>query len=208
MARFDGKVVVVTGAASGIGKATAMRIRASDGAAVACLDVNGSGPRPPRSRDSRRGRQAGWFGCDVSEAADVEKAIARVVADLGAPSVCCNVAGIGKFALVRGAAGRRVPQDHRREPRGDVRRVAGLPAASDRERRLHRQRVVERRALRSAVQRRVLRVEGRGLAADVAMAVEFNRRGVRAQRGRAWRASTRRSPRTSASSKAAIPRST
>jgi len=97
MARFEGKVVVVTGAASGIGKATAMRF-AADGAKVACLDVNEIGAEATAIAIHAEAGYARWFRCDVSDAADVDRAIAEVVADLGPPTACCNVAGIGKFA--------------------------------------------------------------------------------------------------------------
>ena len=63
--RFDGRVVIVTGSASGIGQATAQRF-ASEGATVVCADINESGAkatatdqvggaehRPRRERPSR-----------------------------------------------------------------------------------------------------------------------------------------------------------
>ena len=97
MGRFDDRVVVVTGAASGIGKATAQRFGA-EGAIVACLDLNSIGAEATAREihlDSGRARP---YHCDVSDAADVDTVINRVVNDLGAPSVCANVAGIGNFA--------------------------------------------------------------------------------------------------------------
>jgi NAD(P)-dependent dehydrogenase (short-subunit alcohol dehydrogenase family) len=97
MGRFDDRVVVITGAASGIGKATALRFGA-DGAVVACIDQNEIGAEATaREIHLASGRSAG-FRCDVSDATAVDAVITQVAADLGAPSVCCNVAGIGKFA--------------------------------------------------------------------------------------------------------------
>jgi NAD(P)-dependent dehydrogenase (short-subunit alcohol dehydrogenase family) len=95
--RFDGKVALVTGAASGIGKATALRFGA-EGAAVACLDVNEIGAEATAIEIHGAEGRAAWFRCDVTDPAAVEQAVAAVVAELGPPDVCCNIAGIGKFA--------------------------------------------------------------------------------------------------------------
>jgi NAD(P)-dependent dehydrogenase (short-subunit alcohol dehydrogenase family) len=95
--RFDDRVVVVTGAASGIGKATARRFGA-EGAIVACLDLNPIGAEATAREIHLDPGRARPYHCDVSEAADVDAVISQVAHDLGAPSVCANVAGIGKFA--------------------------------------------------------------------------------------------------------------
>lgn len=97
MGRFDDRVVVVTGAASGIGQATA-RLFGAEGAAVACLDVNDIGATATAREIHLAQGRAHSFRCDVSDAASVDTAIAAVVDQLGPPSVCCNIAGIGKFA--------------------------------------------------------------------------------------------------------------
>jgi len=95
--RFDDRVVVVTGAASGIGQATARRF-GDEGAVVACLDVNTIGAEATAVLIHADAGRARPYHCDVSDAAAVDDAIGRVVDELGPPSVCCNVAGIGKFA--------------------------------------------------------------------------------------------------------------
>lgn len=97
VSRFEGKVVLVTGAASGIGKATATRF-ATEGASVACLDVNVIGAEATCISIHGGGGQARWYRCDVTDASEVERVVATVVDELGPPNVCCNVAGIGRFA--------------------------------------------------------------------------------------------------------------
>jgi NAD(P)-dependent dehydrogenase (short-subunit alcohol dehydrogenase family) len=95
--RFAGKVVVVTGAASGIGKATANRF-GSDGATVACLDLNHAGAEATATSIRDAGGTAHAFRLDVSDAEDVDTVVEWVVRELGKPHILCNIAGIGRFA--------------------------------------------------------------------------------------------------------------
>lgn len=97
MARFDDRVVVVTGAASGIGQATAVRF-GSEGALVACLDVDEAGAAATAKEITGGGGRAQSWRVDVTDADAVDRVIAQVVAELGPPGICCNIAGIGKFA--------------------------------------------------------------------------------------------------------------
>lgn len=91
MNRFEGARVLVTGAGSGIGRATAQRF-ASEGAQVACLDLRGHDETA-----TGIGATAHPFACDVSDAAEVERVVASAVDVLGGLDVVCNIAGIGHF---------------------------------------------------------------------------------------------------------------
>lgn len=96
MRRFDGKVAVVTGAASGIGRATAVRL-ASEGARVACLDIDAAGAaQTAASIGSGADGDVTAFGyaCDVSDPDQVSATTQALLADLGDPDVVCNVAGV------------------------------------------------------------------------------------------------------------------
>jgi NAD(P)-dependent dehydrogenase (short-subunit alcohol dehydrogenase family) len=91
MARFDGRVALVTGAASGIGAATARRL-ASEGAAVALVDLERAAAQ--RVADEIGGKARG-FACDVASSAAVAAAVRDVEDALGPIDVLANVAGRG-----------------------------------------------------------------------------------------------------------------
>ena len=102
--RFEGRVALVTGAASGIGRATAVRL-ASEGAKVAVVDreENGAAETVRLIRDA--GGTAAPFGCDVVSSAAVNATVVAIAAALGAVDVLVNVAGIGDTAGIDGVAG-------------------------------------------------------------------------------------------------------
>ncbi|WP_137122329.1 3-oxoacyl-ACP reductase FabG [Segeticoccus rhizosphaerae] len=87
------RVAVVTGAARGIGAATARRL-AADGHAVAVIDLDEPACTETVSAITDAGGRAVGIGADVSDPAQVEAAVARVVEQLGAPTILVNNAGI------------------------------------------------------------------------------------------------------------------
>jgi len=93
MMRFENKSVLVTGAASGIGQATALRLGA-EGATVACADVSRDGLATTVARIEKHGGHAIPFECDVSNEASAANAVTLAVQKLGKLDVLCNVAGI------------------------------------------------------------------------------------------------------------------
>ncbi len=97
MQRFVGRTAIVTGAASGLGRATALRL-GSEGAAVACLDVVREAAEETAAEIRARGGRGRAYQVDVADPASVRAAVSAAVADLGRPSVLVNCAGIGKFA--------------------------------------------------------------------------------------------------------------
>jgi 3-oxoacyl-[acyl-carrier protein] reductase len=93
MSQQTQRVAIVTGAARGIGAATARRL-AADGMAVAVLDLDEAGCSGTVKEIEAAGGRALGVGADVSKTDQVEAAVSRVAADLGTPSVLVNNAGL------------------------------------------------------------------------------------------------------------------
>jgi len=98
---MTGKAGLVTGAASGIGRACAVRF-AAEGAAVIVADLE---PARPGGEETVRtiteaGGRAEYFACDVSRAEDNQALVAHVVARYGRLDFAHNNAGIGVHALL------------------------------------------------------------------------------------------------------------
>ncbi len=87
------RVAIVTGAARGIGAATARRL-AADGMAVAVLDLQEAACKATVEDIEKAGGRALAVGADVSKTKQVQHAVDRVEAELGAPTVLVNNAGV------------------------------------------------------------------------------------------------------------------
>src|SRR6185503_15663146 len=95
--RFTGGTAVVTGAGSGLGRATALRL-AAEGATVACLDLASDAAAETAAAIAKADGRADAWAADVAEPASVRKAIDAAARKLGRPSVLVTCAGIGRFA--------------------------------------------------------------------------------------------------------------
>ena len=92
MGRLDNKVAVITGAASGIGRATAIRF-AAEGAAVVVADLNIDGGEATVRECREHAGRAVFQKTDVSGEADIKSMIARAVAEFGRLDITFNNAG-------------------------------------------------------------------------------------------------------------------
>ncbi len=97
MTRFADHTAIVTGAGSGLGRATATRL-ATEGAAVACLDLMLDAAEETAATIAAAGGTARAYQVDVADPVSVRAAVASAAKDLGRPSVLINSAGIGQFA--------------------------------------------------------------------------------------------------------------
>ncbi len=94
MAELDGKVAIVTGAASGIGRATA-EMYAREGASVLVADVDEAGGQGTVDGITSEGGHAAFLRVDVSNPSDCEALAAAAVERFGRLDFACNNAGIG-----------------------------------------------------------------------------------------------------------------
>ena len=99
MGKLDGRMAIVTGAATGLGRGIAM-LYAAEGADVAVLDRNGPGAERVAEAIRAMGRQSLSVEVDVGFEAGVKAAIASAVEALGAPDILVNNAGIATVSLL------------------------------------------------------------------------------------------------------------
>ncbi len=91
---LNNKIALVTGAASGIGRAIAM-VFAREGATVTVSDRDEAGGRDTVDQIVRQGGQAMFVEANVAEPADMEALVAQTVGRYGALHIACNNAGVG-----------------------------------------------------------------------------------------------------------------
>jgi NAD(P)-dependent dehydrogenase (short-subunit alcohol dehydrogenase family) len=90
---LEGKVAMVTGAASGIGRGVSIRL-AEMGASVALLDIDEIKGRATAAEIEASSGSASFLKCDVRSAADCRSAVTTIIERSGKIDTLCNCAGI------------------------------------------------------------------------------------------------------------------
>jgi 3-oxoacyl-[acyl-carrier protein] reductase len=103
MGKLDRRIAVVTGAATGLGKAIAL-LYAAEGADVAVIDRNADGAARTAAAITGLGRRSLAVGADVGDEAAVDKAFTRIMSEFGTPHILVNNAGIATVALLENMA--------------------------------------------------------------------------------------------------------
>lgn len=98
-ARLDGRVALVTGGASGIGRATAVRL-AEDGAAVLVTDIQDEAGEKVASAIQEAGGTAVYRRLDVTSEQEWQAAVAFAVEELGGLDILVNNAGVGDLGTI------------------------------------------------------------------------------------------------------------
>lgn len=96
MQRFTDKVILVTGAGSGIGKASALRL-AAEGGSIFCVDLNSEAVAATAAEISAAGGEATAQVCDVSDETSVQECVNACIERYGSLHGLVNMAGILRF---------------------------------------------------------------------------------------------------------------
>jgi len=99
LGRLEGRVALITGAARGIGAATALRL-ASEGARVALADLDEEGCQRLAAEIRQTGSEALPLACDVADAAMVRLTVDTVATQFGKLDILVNNAGIIRDNLI------------------------------------------------------------------------------------------------------------
>ncbi|MDQ2652388.1 MAG: SDR family oxidoreductase [Chloroflexota bacterium] len=97
--QLEGKLAVITGAATGIGRATAL-LFAQEGAAVAVGDINEAGAQQTVADIAAAGGKAWFFACDVTNAGDVAALFNNAAEAMGGIDIIINNAGVQRSGRV------------------------------------------------------------------------------------------------------------
>lgn len=100
ISEFTGKAVLITGAASGLGRALSIRF-AAEGAQVWAVDINAEGLTETVETITATGGICGSFRADLGVADNCSHAVAGAIAAYGKLDVLCNVAGILRFHALK-----------------------------------------------------------------------------------------------------------
>jgi 3-oxoacyl-[acyl-carrier protein] reductase len=90
--RLAGKIAIITGTAGGMGQASAV-LFAKEGAKIACVDLSEASNAETMAQIAAIGGTAINVGADITRTSDVERIVARTVAEFGLPNVLFNNAG-------------------------------------------------------------------------------------------------------------------
>ena len=99
MRTLEGKVAIVTGGSSGLGKATILKF-ASLGATVINWDINTERGKQLKSELTSQGITAGFYQVNTSDPESVEKAVAEIIKEYGQIDILVNNAGITRDATL------------------------------------------------------------------------------------------------------------
>src|SRR5215212_3602737 len=157
--QLEGKVAIITGAATGIGRATAL-LFAGEGASVVIADVNEDDAQRTVANIEDEGGSARFVQADVSEAEDVQALMERAAEEMGGIDVIVNNAGAQRSGAVTEFEESEWDLLMRVNPRSCFLGAKyGVPHLRERGGRLHRERLLARRPQGRPRHDRLLRFE-------------------------------------------------